>query len=854
MNPNSSLVRSILENLRTPERLDDHPWGDHQFVRAYVLSHPAVSERGAGYQLAAAVADGFRKTIPGTAPRRGKRLDTQWGEFGILAAQYFAPFLFGLPYPVSLRDAWGKIDQAILLFRFGPEQLPNLSDDMIQQYALVGRELEVTPISTISDWHTKGIEHLADSLSDYERHLDQSPLAPPPAALPDRQDQSAEAEASAERQKTRSRARRRWIAGLLVLALTVLAAFAGIKGWRVYQLANVVRTDIARVRSLASPPIKMEKFREAEPILEQLQADIDLLQAEAYPYIRLAGPWLRWFPKYGDDLAVSNELLEMADRVSALLLTTYRAATPLYLASQDDDKPLVPQDVTHLLAEAQPQFAQARGELDAVLGLHAALEAEKTSPMVQAYLAELDDPLNWLDDGLSAAAALPKLLGASSEGPKTYLLLLQNEDELRPTGGFITAVGTFVIEDGKPFGLEIQDSGTMENWSLPYPDAPWQLREYMDSPVLVLRDANWFTDYPTTAKWIEYLYAYSGQHSVDGVIAIDQQALVSMLAVIGPLKVADIAIPITAENVIEYIRAAKTPPVQPQPAGWTTKSSLVQIGKAIFERLTSNPENVDWRKLMEEMLAMLDQRHIMAQVDDLPMTGLLAERGWDGAVRAQSGDFLMVVQSNVGFNKANAAVDTRITLAVDLTQPSAAVNTLTVVQTNKSPGTRSCVQLGGHGEEYRYPIYFCYYNYMRVYVPAGAQLKNSTPHQIPAGWMLMGKSVPAKVDLLDEEIEGIQGYGTLVVVPGNQTLETQFSYQLPPTLFQVDPQTRHTIYALKIQKQSGTDAIPVMIQIRLPQGASVISSNLAYTMDGTDLLLATDLRQDVHLSLVFDLP
>lgn len=88
-------------------------------------------------------------------PKRGKRLDTRWGEFGLLAAYYFAPLVFGTQKPTSLREAWQSIDRAILLFVFGNE---DVSDADRARYRLVGGESGIASDSTISDWHRKGLE------------------------------------------------------------------------------------------------------------------------------------------------------------------------------------------------------------------------------------------------------------------------------------------------------------------------------------------------------------------------------------------------------------------------------------------------------------------------------------------------------------------------------------------------------------------------------------------------------------------------------------------------------------------------------------------------------------------------
>ncbi len=81
---------------------------------------------------------------------------------------------------------------------------------------------------------------------------------------------------------------------------------------------------------------------------------------------------------------------------------------------------------------------------------------------------------------------------------------------------------------------------------------------------LVLRDANWFTDFPTSVEWIEYLYSYSRAHSVDGVIAIDQHVAVELLKVLGPIRVEDVSFDIT-HKMFWNICARQKKPARPAP-------------------------------------------------------------------------------------------------------------------------------------------------------------------------------------------------------------------------------------------------------------------------------------------------
>ncbi len=109
-------LKSILEQVHDPASLNAHPWAKSAVVADILDARPELRQLPAGRRLLFALATLFADMMPSVPPRQGLRLDTQWGEFGLLAARYFAPIQYGATLPISLRDAWGRIDQAILLF------------------------------------------------------------------------------------------------------------------------------------------------------------------------------------------------------------------------------------------------------------------------------------------------------------------------------------------------------------------------------------------------------------------------------------------------------------------------------------------------------------------------------------------------------------------------------------------------------------------------------------------------------------------------------------------------------------------------------------------------------------------
>jgi hypothetical protein len=848
-------LKQILRHARQPDLLNDHPWTRSLIVQEALANDTGLAQASPGQQLIGALAGLFTQLRPTQPPRPGKRLDPRWGEFGLLAALYFAPFNHGTSFPTSLMEAWRRIDPAILYFVYG-KPTGALCQEEARKYELVGADLDYGAASTLSDWHRKGLQRFAEIVLNRERFLSRntvqaSSLLTKPqtscASLSDQPEPTADG---------RSRRVRRVFWLVFVVLLLTAIGLGAFKARNVYVAGTVLYEDLTRLQEVARQPMAAETLDRVLPMLKTLRDHLSLFKEEVRPLLWWSSR-LGWVPTYGSDLASVPALLEVAEHSLNASILSAQAARPLVDEFQLPVSTLTLARATALLLQAQPQLEEARGELNQALAARAVIAAEKLSPRLSGLLLEeLDPMLKLSDEGLSLAAALPGLLGAGSDGPKTYLLLAQNEDELRPTGGFITAVGNLVIHNGQVISLDFEDVGEQEDWSRPYPSAPWQLQEYMNSRVLILRDANWFTDFPTTALWAEYLYAYTHSHSVDGVIAFDQHFLVMLLAQLGPLDVEGAPYPITEGNVIEYMRQAKSPPTQAAiPSDWTRKQFIGKIAASVVEETQGG--NQDWRSIADVVSQALDQRHLLLQFDHPVVAALSAERGWDNAIHPGTGDFLMVTDTNIGFNKTNAVVNIGLTYDIDLNDLTSPVGTLTVTHQNNANQDVPCIHWDS-GEitgEDSYPINRCYWNYLRVYKQPGVALLEATPHAIPGDWMIQGQNVPARVDIVDEEgLPGVQGFGTLLVVPGGRSLSTSFSFALPGTVLLKTAASSEYIYHLKVQKQPGTLENSLTIRIHLPKHATLKTAPPAMVVQNANLLLETNLRTDVELDVIFTVP
>ena len=209
-----------------------------------------------------------------------------------------------------------------------------------------------------------------------------------------------------------------------------------------------------------------------------------------------------------------------------------------------------------------------------------------------------------------------------------------------------------------------------------------------------------------------------------------------MVGAFGSLDLEGVDGPVTAENAIAKMKQAWEAPstslesLQTIDEGglrdWWLKRKdfMAELMTTALGKLESGAD-LDPAALARALLTMLEERHLQITVDDPALSDLLAERGWDGALQPREGnDFLAVIDSNVGFNKANAAVQQEIAYGVgEAANGIDATLTLTYTHTAPAlPASEPCDRTPRYGSSYDDLIQRCFWNYLRVYVPAGSEM------------------------------------------------------------------------------------------------------------------------------------
>lgn len=588
-------------------------------------------------------------------------------------------------------------------------------------------------------------------------------------------------------------ARRAWgsliVRGTLILALLLLvykAARIGLYGRDAY---GALRATVALRDDGDLDTADLVQAQGHLAMIRRAVSGVDRELSLFYPLLRAAvyAPWIGpTIAALPDFMAAGRSSLDLAQTSLGLLVA---AGDPTR------DTPL-PELLIHAVSQNPAPLAAELAELEAILQRiqPSQLLSPLTTPVAQAQTG-----LTLANAGMEFAPFLPQLLGFTR--PQVYLLLVQNNQELRPTGGFISAVGTVTVDKGKISGLNFVDSYDIARNDVDHPWAPLPMQRYMQIELIFLRDANWSPDFPTTAQLARSLYAQDAGVQVDGVVSVDLHAVELFIGALEPLIVEGVDEPITRDNLIPQIQQMwDRPPTTDATldtdfTAWLEqrKSFIPLMTKAALDRVESGRANP--LALAEAAASALAIRSVQVWMADANTAKLLQNKGWDGRLRPQPGaDYLALVDTNMGYNKVDAVLSRRIHYQLVWPEGADARGEATVAVTYRHPVRVEnvvCSSKSEYGEVYTDMIERCYFDYVRLYVPLGSELisiQGVTEDSVTSQPGERGTQVLA---------------GYFVLEPGRQHTVT-FRYRLPATITRDD-------YQLVVQRQSGTRPLPLEI-------------------------------------------
>lgn len=639
---------------------------------------------------------------------------------------------------------------------------------------------------------------------------------------------------------------------LFLVGALLIVAWLGLKAWRLAQLAQSLQSYQTQAQALTDEGVTNVDPGKAQELVMNLRRDVTTLRREVDPFLPLM-PLFTWVPKVGPLFEAGEPLLEMADSGSAAaayLARSLGATLPL-LQSETGGSELLPQ-LLSILETARPDLLQANAALGRFAEARAKIDNEAELPWRVRTLLEMVDAKMYLARDMKVLAALPELMGG--EEPRNYLIVAQNEDEIRATGGFISGVGLLTVDEGRIAALSFEDANLVDDWrNKPYDFPPEPLYDLMGLELFFFRDANFWPDFPTSAERIMQLYRYGmDSPELDGVIAVDQRFVAMLVAVTGPLEIGSLETTVNHRNVIANMRDAWAIDEGESPGEWAMrrKDFIGPFARALQTKLYSNFGEIDPLFLAQTVHDAFSQKHVQVYVRDPRVAAVLDELDWDGSLETpDQGDMLMVVDTEVGYSKANALMEKSLTYEVALNDDGSGMASLTLGYEHTGSATnQECTQIVRYTEVRSYDelVQRCFWNYLRLYVPPGSRLQDSTDHQVAADAFAFSEGWEGSAQT--QEIgENYTVFSNFLIVPVGEAVTSSYRYTLPRVVSGSDQ--KH--YRLQILKQAGQKAIDLEVRVTLPQGSVLVDATPAFETDGQSLVFRGELAEDTALSLTY---
>lgn len=392
----------------------------------------------------------------------------------------------------------------------------------------------------------------------------------------------------------------------------------------------------------------------------------------------------------------------------------------------------------------------------------------------------VDDAATGITQAEPLVKAIPSLLGESED--KKYLILFQNDKELRSTGGFITAYAIFRVEKGVIHIDRSDDIYTLDNAIGGKPAAPAPLQRYLKVYSLNLRDSNTSPDFIESMKQFNSLYDRAGGRTeVDGIIALDTDVLVKIIKILDDQVQAG-GMTFTTKNDArcdcpQVIYELENNISRPVNYVKTDRKSIIGelLGNIMTKALSSSPK-IYWGPLFQTLIAETSQKHILFYLYDKDAQSGIEALNAAGRIKSFDGDYLHINESNLSGAKVNIFMQEIVDSNYE-NKDGGIVKTVTIHYKNPYPASDCNLERGGLclNAEYR--------DWIRVYVPKGSTLIEAQG--------TTGKLTTSE-DLGKTVFEGLmtvrtQGVATLTV-----------TYKLPANLSSRSP------LPLMIQKQPGT--------------------------------------------------
>lgn len=366
----------------------------------------------------------------------------------------------------------------------------------------------------------------------------------------------------------------RWASGAIAFLIAVIVGYAG---WLLWDAAHHLKAAASDASAIKAAALGDDPAR--------ITATIHDFGAHAHSAAQATGSpvWglMTHLPVFGDDARGVRTASRVADDLS-------RGALAELAGTVGDIDAVLPRN-------GGVDLAKVQGLVKPVADSDTALQRAKRELATQdpsGYVGSLKMRYRDLQAKVDAAASaigvadralkvLPQMLGA--DGERHYLVIMQNNAEIRATGGLPGAVSLITTDHGKiTMGRELAGSSFGEAPQEVLPLQPAEEKIFGKNLGRYFLDANLTPDFARSADLWKARWEQTQPEKIDGVISLDTVTLSYLLNALGPVDVDGVHL--TSANVVDEL-LSKVYARLPDPAA--EDAFFGQVAATVFQRMTT---------------------------------------------------------------------------------------------------------------------------------------------------------------------------------------------------------------------------------------------------------------------------
>lgn len=409
------------------------------------------------------------------------------------------------------------------------------------------------------------------------------------------------------------------------------------------------------------------------------------------------------------------------------------------------------------------------------------LKADKQESVDQFKELLLQEQKN-LSKQLKIQQHLSDLLGVDKK--KTYALLLQDNQELRSSGGFIQAVAILTFDKGQFIDQQVYGVYQLDQMMPGIIDLPAEMQAYIGEKNWYFHDSNWDVDFTKASSKIAWFLKQATNKQIDGVITLNYNQAAQLLGLLGEINLPGFQENLNDKNFFNRAEQVLENQVSPD----TNKYFAQEILEQLIIKVKNLPEN-KINQFAELSFNNFEDNQQLITVFQPQLSKLFADLAWDGSINIPQcpsaflsdsciKDFFYLSETNIGLNKINQYVIRKVNREIYL-EPDSLEHHYSIEFNNTA--TNNNYPLG----EYK--------NYLRIFLPKNSQLEEIS---------LNGQALSAE-DYYQTSTNKYAVIGLVVQIPIQAKQKLTLVYQ--QDLAEQPPFS----YVFLNQKQAGVSPTPI---------------------------------------------